>query len=145
MPDISLPRLYYPKSATLFHRYATVVVGNVLVLSHDGAQDFSHHVSQSPNANGDTFTYPFCMAAGSYTLDVLGVKLNSCGKLDWYIDNVLAVAGQDWYAAGATYLIIFTTAVTVIGSGWHTLKGVVNGKNVASGGYRIALTAVSLY
>jgi hypothetical protein len=145
MPPITPVRLDFPLMAFAFQRYAAVVAGGVLTLVHDAAQDFAYYVYQATHANGDTFTHVIYLAAGSYTLNALGITKSTYGKLDWYIDNVLAVSGQDWYSAGDVYNVVKTAAVTVVGSGQHTLKGVVNGHNGASGGYYISLTAIALY
>jgi hypothetical protein len=138
-----MPRLYYPKICVIFHRYATVVVGNALSIAHDAAQDVAHYAYQTVSADGDTFTIPFHLSAGAYTLNVLGVRISSGGKVDWYIDGTLAVSGQDWYGAGTTRNIIKTAVVTVYGSGQHVLRGVVNGLTAPSTGYDIRLSAIA--
>jgi hypothetical protein len=133
-----------PLSAVMFHRYAVRVVGFAFSITHDALQDFAHYAWQSAAVNGDTFTHAFFCAAGAYTLNLLGVTMNASGKVDWYIDDVLVVAGQDWYSVGAVYNVVKTAAVAVASSGQHVLRGVVNGQNVASGGYRLYLTAIAL-
>lgn len=144
MPDIREPHFSYPRSAVMFHRYATVLVGNALTCPHDSAADWAHISYQSVSADGDTFTHSFYLAAGIYSLNVLGVTGPLLGKIDWYLDNLLAVSGQDWYSAGWVLNVVQTTVVTVIGNGLHTLKGIVNGRNVASIDWYIQLTAMSL-
>jgi hypothetical protein len=144
MPDMSNPSVSYPRSAVMFHRYAKVVVGVALIVGHIVGQDFACYVYQNLAGNGDTFTHQFSLAAGSYTLNVLGWLGPDRGKVDWYIDGVLAVSGQDWYAGGYTYNVVKTSAVTVASSGLHVLKGVVNGHTVPSTGYYIVLTSISL-
>jgi len=142
MPPIVPYRLQYPISALMFHRYSTDVVGGAVGSTHQASQDFAYYSEQAGALNGDTFVHPFYLAAGAYTLNILGVKVNNAGKVDWYIDNVLVLAGTDWYSGVAAYNVIVTQAVAVVGNGRHTLKGVVNGQNVASGGYRATLTAM---
>jgi hypothetical protein len=127
----------------IFHRYALVIVGNALTLTHHASQDFSHYAYQSVAANGDTFSHQFYLASGVYTLNLHGLKVSDSGKIDWYIDNLQVVSGQDWYGAGTTYNHIKTAAVTVKGHGRHVLKGVVNGLTAPSTGYAIKLTAIS--
>jgi hypothetical protein len=145
MPDMSNPSVSYPKSAVMFHRYAKVLVGNALLVQHDADHDFAGYVYQNPGANGDTFACSFSLSPGTYTLNVLGITFNTTGKVDWYIDDVLVVSGQDWYSVGVVYAVVKTAAVTVIGHGRHTLKGVINGRNVASTGWLVVLTAISLF
>ena len=144
MPAITPLLLYYPKSAVMWHRYATVVVGNPISISHVTSQDFTHTIHQAVADNGDKFRHSCYLGGGGYTLNVLGFTMNSGGKLDWYIDNVLAVSGQDWYSGAPTSNVIKTAGVTVVGSGPHTIMGVVNGKNVLSISYDIYLTAIAL-
>ncbi|MDD5091043.1 MAG: hypothetical protein PHQ23_09005, partial [Candidatus Wallbacteria bacterium] len=94
---------------------------------------------QNPCANGDSFKHDFYLAAGNYNFTVLGYNSTNRGKIDWYIDDVLKVSGQDWYGGGVMN-IMMTSALTVDASGLHTLKGVVNGKNAASSSYYIVWT-----
>jgi len=144
MSVISPFRPQYPLSALMFHRYATVVVGNALTISHDATMDFAHFANQLASANGDTFTHPFYIAAGSYTLKGLGATFNGGGKLDWYIDGVLNVSGLDYYTVGWVSNVVMTAPVTVYGKGQHVLMGKVNGRNGASGAWTIPLTAIYL-
>jgi hypothetical protein len=145
MPHISNPRMVYPKSAVMFHRDAIILVGGVLICAADADQDFGHMCLQGPPADGDTFEQSFLLAGGNYTLAVHGATDTVMGILDWYIDGVLVVAGQDYYSALTVYNAVQTAAVTVIGDGQHTLTGVVNGQNPASADYAIVLTCISLY
>jgi hypothetical protein len=83
------------------------------------------------------------LTAGNYTFSALGVTFNDSGIIDWYVDNVLFAAGQDWYSAGLTYNVVQTVgAVAVVGNGRHVVKGVVNGKNGASSDYIVRLTSM---
>lgn len=144
MSVISPQKLYYPQSAVMFQRYATVVAGDVLLFSHDALQDFAHYIWQDNAANGDSFAHPFYLAQGTYTLNVLGRTANNTGRLDWYIDGLKVVSLQDWYSVGTVSNVVKTAVVAVAGHGQHVLKGVVNGQNVASSNYRIFLTAIAL-
>jgi hypothetical protein len=144
MPDISDPGLVYPLSWVGFHRYARVLLGNALVILNTDQEDFSFSAYQNPAANGQSFAHQVDIAPGAYTLAIVGMTGSNSGKIDWYIDDVLVVSGQDWYNAAQQYNIVKTAAVTVYGVRQHVLRGVVNGKNGASTGYRIQLTALSL-
>ena len=66
------------------------------------------------------------------------------GKIDWYIDGVLAVSGQDWYVGSLIYNVVKTASVTVSGSGLHTVKGVTNGKNASSSNRVFSISSISL-
>ncbi|BCY18697.1 hypothetical protein hrd7_25460 [Leptolinea sp. HRD-7] len=97
----------------------------------------------APNANnGDSFTFSGMLSAGTYILSVFGVSYTTRGILNWYLDDVLVVSGQNWYSASAVYNVTKTATITVPTSGYHILKGVVSGST--GGGYAIALTKVWL-
>jgi hypothetical protein len=98
--------------------------------------------NESSHANADSFTLGVFLAAGSYTMSVLGLAYTSRGKLDWYIDDVAVVTGQDWYDAGLTANVTKTATVAVATDGMHTLKGIVNGKNAESTDYYYVLTKI---
>jgi hypothetical protein len=100
--------------------------------------------TSSDNADGDAFTNSFVLAAGTYTLAAFGFTQTYNGIIDWYIDGVLAVSGQDWYSSPVALNITKTASVTVSGNGRHVLKGVINGKNGSASEYSWSLTKVYL-
>ena len=130
----------FPTRATMWHDESTITVGNAFTLAIHNPQMHNFYKFQNLAADGDTFTNSFFAEAGTYTLSALGVRdPNSC-KVDWYIDGTVTVSGQDWYNAGVGNDFVQTASVTVTGDGYHTFKGVVNGKNASSGGYNLYLT-----
>lgn len=130
-----------PKLATMFHDQSVVTVGNARVDQNLGTQNYAYFSYQNPAANGDTWTNGFYIRAGTYTFRILGVTNNNYGKLDIYVDNVLKISGIDFYSVGGVLNVVFSTAGVVISTdGYHTLKGVVNGRNGGSGGYLIGIT-----
>lgn len=132
-----------PRRATLWHDEDTVLTGNNLVYTIDTSQAFNFEAEQSPAADGDSFQQGFYLQEGTYTMYVLGRTRSSSGKIDWYLDDTLIVSGQDWYSsAGASNVVMSSSGISVVGSGRHILKGVVNGKNGSSSGYRITITKV---
>ncbi len=134
----------YPKSAVMFHRYSVAIVGNPVVPLHFAPADFGEYSHQDPPANGDTFRQQFYLAAGAYTLSVLGYTANDAGIVDWFIDGVLVVSGQDWYTLLPGANTVKTAAVNVIGNGQHQIRGVINGKNVASINFWLSPTTISV-
>lgn len=135
--------LNWPRRAICWHEFSLVTVGNALTKLSDTNQRHNSYAFQNTAADGNTSTNGFKLRPGSYTMNVLGITNASYGKVDWYIDNALAVSAQDWYSAGATYNVIKTATVQVYGvSPWHTLKAVVNGKNASSSDYILALTLI---
>jgi hypothetical protein len=133
----------YPTRAVMWHNHATITVGaGTLTPAANTNQYFNMYTQIIAAANGNAFTQSFLLKAGTYTLSVLGFPNTDSGKLDWYIDDVLVASAQDWYdAGGTTYNVIKTASVTVVGSGRHVLKGVVNGKHASSTDYRVRLTS----
>ena len=140
---IGSARLTYPKGAVLFHMYATVVIGHSVHAAASVNQFFCHYAYQSNAGNNDTLVQQVYLASGSYTLKFVGRKNYCYAMIDWYIDNVKVVSGQDWYSPGVVYNVTQTASVTVHGNGQHELKGVVNGKNALSSGYYLVLTAIA--
>jgi hypothetical protein len=86
-------------------------------------------------ANGDWFEWDFWLQAGTYTVRFLGTTQTFNGKLDWYLDNVSIVTGQEWYANPSAYKQYSVASVTVSGNGYHKLRAVVNGKHASSTDY----------
>lgn len=129
----------YPTRATLWHDEAVVIVGGALGIDIATAYHYFTAAFQSGAANGDTFEQVFLLAAGSYTFGVDGYATNNRGIIDWYLDGLPLVIGQDWYAASGA-VTVKTATVRVPTTGLHTLRGVVNGKNGSSSGFSETLT-----
>ena len=137
----------YPKHVTFWHDEATVLSGGSLLRStladppYSAGNSFYNTISyQNPPADGDSFEQSFLAAAGDYNFRALGANNSVHGKIDWYIDDVPFLTGQDWYNGTMQANIVKSTTVTIATSGAHTLKGVVNDKNALSGAYAMALT-----
>jgi hypothetical protein len=124
-----------PARVTLWMDEATVTSGTALQVDLDSSQMYQLLAAPVTPANGDTFTHSFWLRAGSYTFSVLGMLQSVGGKVDWYLDNVLIISGQNWYKSTNEFNHIKTATVTVIGDGHHLLKAVVNGKDASSSGY----------
>ena len=118
----------YDQRVTMWHIDSNVLTGTALrALAVNNSQPYNYAVLQDTGANGDSFTQSFTMSSGSCVLKILGQTGPVMGKIDWFIDNVLAVSGQDWYSAGYVPAVIKTASVTISGNGRHVLKGVING------------------
>ena len=149
IPSIELPAvdstpiaLRYPAHATMFHMESTVLVGGSIATTLLDLQLYRFAAYQSPANDGDSFMQHIFLKAGSYTFDILGVTASSRPIVDWYIDDVLVIDGQDWYTAATVYnALISTPGITIDQNGLHTLKAVVNGKNPSSSGYGLRLTS----
>ena len=128
----------YPRRAFGFHRNDIIVQGNAFTCTMSASQIFNHYCYQNTPANGDTFTSSFMLQAGTYTLSAIGVTGIARGKIDWYVDDVPQISGQDWYASATAYNVLKSDSITVAGDGYHVLKGIVNGKTGTN--YQILLT-----
>jgi hypothetical protein len=141
--------MVYPTHATIWHDESTVITGNAFVTgasSHDTSQNYGAYKYQNTPANGDKFeTIPFLLAAGTYTVTILGVTNNNYGKVDWRLNGTLiggAATGQDWYSASLTYNVEQSFSMAVAVDGVYTLSGTINGTNGSSISpfYRAVLT-----
>lgn len=133
--------LRYPTHATLWHDEVAIISGSPLFLWVDAYNAYNLSVFQEPCSDGDTFSISLFLKAGTYTLNFLGWTGTNRGKIDWYLDNVKIITGQDWYAADAAVNTIFSTSnIVITTNGLHTIRGIVNGKNPASTDYYINLT-----
>jgi hypothetical protein len=67
----------------------------------------------------------------------MGSMASDRGIVDWYLDGVLIPAGtgQDWYSAAPAISVVQSFSVVIASAGYHVLKYIVNGKNVASTSY----------
>lgn len=142
--EVTIPSVSYPKRATLWHDEALVVVGTTLLTLVNASQKYYTYTQLTTPADGDSWTQGFFLAAGSYTLSFLYVQGTSGGKVDWYIDDLLVVSQLECYAAATTWNVLQTASVSVLTSGAHVLKGIVNGKHASSAGYFAQFTKMWL-
>jgi hypothetical protein len=141
----SVPQIaqVFPTQCTIWASMKSVLVGNAVAINVQPAQAYNCRPYQNASANGDSCQSRFYLAAGEYKMRVLGAYWTGNGIVDWYIDDVIAVAGQDWYAAGSIIPnAVQTSTVTVATSGTHTLKSVINGKNASAVGYSLTWTVI---
>lgn len=134
-----------PQRASLWHGESLVTTGNGIAMVTATSQLYNLGAAQNPAADADEFTQSFILAAGTYTLRILGQSGPGKGKIDWYLDGQLIATGQDWYAASDTHNVIKSVSnVQIAEGGRHVLTGTVNGKNGSSSGYQIWLTKMWL-
>jgi len=143
MPDISFDpdNIALPRLIPYLHYYSTILTGSAPIeYTIDTLQMLNTFAYQNPAGNGDSWQVEFICDAGTYTLAIFGVKFSNRGLLDIYIDDVKKISLQDWYNAARVYNVGLYVPNIVISAGAHILKGVINGKNVASSDYYMALT-----
>lgn len=132
------------KAPVMWHDQSLVIVGANITYAQDGGQAFNFVAYQDTGANADEWENGFVCQSGTYSIKILSSKDGSRGILDVYIDDVLISAGIDFYDAGTLNNEINTISSVVITDGYHTFKGIVNGKNGSSSGYNIAITKIWL-
>lgn len=98
------------------------------------------------NANdGDEITWSVWLAAGTYTIEKVGVEASTRGKLDWTMDGASLTSGEDWYNAATTHNVSKSNSVSIYGNGYHVLKSKVNGKNASSSDFTVQLSYIHIY
>jgi hypothetical protein len=138
---ISMFLQWFPKRATLWHEESLPLTGHELEVTIVSGHQYGFDVYQHNAGQGDSFSQSFLLRPGTYMFNVLGRIDTNRGKIDWYIDDVLVISGQDWYAGSLTYNIVKKALVTVKGpTPFHTLRGVVSDKNAVSLDYAMTLT-----
>jgi hypothetical protein len=91
----------------------------------------------------DAFSYEFEMAAGTYTMAVMGVRGASSGSVQWSLDGrVLNKDAQDWYARGTVRNELVGISGINVADGNHVLRANIVGKNAASAGFELNITRV---
>lgn len=131
--------LDYPTHATMWFDEFTVSTGALTVIL-ESLQRYGFQVFPSAHSNGLYIETTISLAAGSYTFSVLGQTESDACILDWTIDGVAVLTGQDWYSAGVVRNVVQTGTITVTKSGTHILRGTVNGKNASSTDFYFILT-----
>lgn len=126
--------LIYPTRATMWHDESLTLSGTTLSQIMATGLIYYFYCLQNPCANGNSFSNSFLLASGTYTFDIWGFADNNRGKIDWYVDDVLIVSGQDW-ASGSFKSV---SSISIVGNGRHVLKGVINGST--TGNYYMCLT-----
>lgn len=102
---------------------------------------------QTTAANGDSFTLSGVLAAGTYTLYVIGCPSTNRGIIDYYLDGAITgVTGQDWRnGGGELFNVIKTGSITIATDGYHVIKGLIVGTSGGAGDYLWAITKIALY
>jgi hypothetical protein len=128
-----------PTHAGMWHGESEVTVGNAFAFQVDGSFEFACTWYQNAGQDLDCFEQTFMLKEGTYDFIVVGIEEDNRGIIDWTLDGVAIVSGQDWYTAGVPASIRKTDSVSVVGSGRHTLIGTINGRNGGSGGFYMKL------
>ena len=118
-----------------------VNAGNAIALTVDANHMHNGYWFQATASDADSVSTTFWLRSGSYTLYLLGRSGPNSGFIDWSIDGVTVISGQDWYSASGTANVQKSGSVTVSSDGLHTLTLTMNGKNASSSNYFWLLTS----
>lgn len=136
--------VYYPLLVNIFQDAANFTNGSPAKFI-TSSQVYNYYVYVPTAANGNVFEHYFVIAAGSYSISMIGVTAASGAKLDWYLDGTLIASGQDWYSAATIFNVVKTIGtVNITQPGQHTLRAVVNGRNVSANDWRSFLTKITI-
>lgn len=126
--------------------YGHTVVQGTWALSANAAQSlYSFNYNGASHADGDEITFPICIPAGTYTVDLMAVGFNNYGIVEVYADTDL-IATFDGYRAIATYNILHRETGKVVSTdGYQLLHVKLNGKNASSSSYNAGVTAITLH
>lgn len=111
------------------------------------SQPFNAYWFNTTQALNDAFEFNVWMEAGTYTLSHVGVTSSTAGQITWAVDGVdqAGLTSVDWYTAGVVLNVTKTGTMTVIGDGYHVIRGKLAGKNGSSGGYNYFISEISIY
>jgi hypothetical protein len=138
----TLYRPVFPRSLTFFFDVAEGPAMTSLVSSF---QQFNVAWESNVGKDGDEFRFGGMCDAGTYTGNTLGVKGMYRGSTDLYVDGAKVGTTFDWYDGSSVYNTIHSVPNIVIPEpGYHYFTVKVNGKNGASGGYKLAGTKLSV-
>jgi hypothetical protein len=93
--------------------------------------------------NGNYVTFPFKVKAGTYAIRVGAVLSSTHGIVDIYVDGV-EVGSQDLYASPDSWTTKQITGLA-LAAGEHTIKFMIDGKNVSSTDYQSFINFCCIY
>jgi len=126
--------------AICFHELSSILVGGTFTRVMNANQEFNQWWQQATPANGDSFSQSVYLNEGEYSFDVLGVRSSSVARLDWFLNENIIASLQDWYNASLVFNHTISTTVYVPYSGYHTIRGTINGRHASSTGWALGFT-----
>lgn len=87
-----------------------------------------------PRSVGSSGTWSVFLQPGTYSFFVLGFSGPNLGKIDWALDGLTFLSGQDWYS-GAYVVLTQSGSLSVAEGGHHVLRMTISGKNPSSSDY----------
>lgn len=133
----------FPTRATMWHADSLALTGNAILRQVESTAFYGTRAYQNTAAVNDEFTNSFVSIGGSYTLVVYGARGTNLGIVTWYIDGV-SQGTMDMYNASGSQAIRYTLSVTVVGEGYHVLRGVVASKHASSSDYFAIITQMAI-
>lgn len=137
----SVNSTYWEERAEMWHDQSIALAGGAILPQVDITQTYNMIASPNSPAQNDEWTNSVVLEAGPYTMSMLSLKTLGSGILTVYLDEILVLT-VDLYNAGNLHNQITSTAVTVVGTGRHVIRGLVATKNAASAGYEASITKI---
>ena len=104
--------------------------------NQSGCNNYNNNASGAVN---DEVIFQVYLAAGTYTIECIGITSNDCGISTW-LDGSTSLGTMDWYSAGATNNVRKTiTGVAIATNGLKAIHLKMATKNGASSAYKINL------
>lgn len=135
---------------TLWHYNAIAPLGGLMQTLQSSSVYHGFYARQATGTDGDSCYHPVYLKAGSYTLRLVNLKYNNCGKMQLKLQHQ-KYGNTDLDQLFDTYsstLVINNieeiNPVTVTRDGYHYLWVIANGKNASSSAYFVNVTAVHL-
>jgi hypothetical protein len=136
VPATQLPS--FPSSFVHFHDESIMVAGGGLTLATSTSQYFNIYSFQAGALN-DEFQFYKSLAAGNYTLFLLGLKFSAYGIATVRVNG--AVAGTlDLYNSTILFNVIVSIPFSIAFSGNHLFNFKIESKNASSTGYTFPAT-----
>jgi len=135
-------QMSYPVTATMWPDEATVIAGTASINIVSTVLPYTEYTEFPSPGIGDWLSWKFFLAAGSYTLYVIGITGSPYGQVQVLIDSVIQSGVLDWYANPGSVNVILSLGITVSTSGVHQLDLKVSGKNASSSNYYFLPTKI---
>lgn len=136
------PNILYPRRAVIHADEGITLTGNPVYLAHQGNQNLGYYAINNGATSGDSRKWYFNIDTGVYAFKVFGSTQGSAGMVDWYLDGVPFLSGQDWYSASSTFNVIKSGSFTSTSPGNHILQSVVSSKNASSSDFYFYITKI---
>lgn len=136
VPNAQLPS--FPTSFAHFHEESIFVAGGAVATASSTSQYYNLYTFQ-PGALNDEFQFQQFLAAGNYTLYLLGLKFSAYGIATVRV-NGTSIGTIDLYNASFLFNVVMSIPFSVSFTGNHLFNFKIESKNASSSGYTFPVT-----